>query len=233
MRLRTAIRSLLLAACVGLPATIASAQSVISPSADQPVSADMPSMFFQPEIGCGKACAFHAAVASGAWKPGQMIPGARFGPRGPGDPTNVLNNNLAIEILSVTPPGSGTGSGSASISGTNVMTIFCNQNGLASFQFRLRSQYVVSNCTITDSVGPYTVTPTTPPVDNSSYSRTITFIRPINAGTTFTISISYSGNTANVGLGAFFAGTQNGAAGAPFAVDTLSEPYYAAAWWPC
>ncbi len=230
MRQRTAVRSLMLTACVGLPAAFASAQSMLTPSADQPATTDMPSMFFQPDIGCGKACAFHAAVASGGWQPGQMLPGARFGPRGPGtpDPTNVLNNNLAIEILSVTPS-----STSASIAGTNVMTILCNQNGLTTFAFGLRSQYTVTNCTVTDSVGAYTVTPTTPPANNTSYARTITFIRPINAGTTFTISISYTGNTANVGLGSFFAGTQNGAAGAPTAVDTLSEPYYAASWWPC
>jgi hypothetical protein len=222
----------MLAACIGLPATFSDAQTLVTPSCDQPISADTPTMFFQPEIGCGKACAYHAALAAG-WSPGQLLPGARFDARGPGDPTNVLNNNLAIEILSVTPPGSGTGSGSASITGTNVMTILCNQSGLSSFTFRLRSQYTVTNCTVTDTVGPYTVVPTTPPSNNTSYGRTITLLRPINAGQTFTISISYFGDTANVGLGSFFAGTQNGASGAPTAVCTLSEPYYAASWWPC
>ena len=227
--IRISVRMSLLAACVGLPASIGVAQSVLTQSVDQPVapaSLDMPSMFFQPEVGCGKACAFHTAINSG-FTPGQLIPGARFGTRGPGtDPTDVLNNNLSIEILSVTSP-------SASIVGTNVMTIRSMVNGLSSFAFGLRSQYTVSNCTVTDSVGAYTVTPTTPPVNNSSYQRTITFTRPINAGQTFTISISYNGITANVGLGAFYAGTQNGTAGAPTAVCTLSEPYYAAAWWPC
>lgn len=236
MRPRTALRLSLLAAFVGLPASIAGAQTLLSPDAEgaaAPASLDMPSMFFQPEIGCGKACAFHAAISSG-FTPGQLVPGARFGTRGPGtDPTDVLNNNLSIEVLSVTPPGSGTGSGSASIAGTNVMTIRSMQNGLSSFAFGLRSQYTVTNCTVTDSAGAYTVTPTTPPSNNSSYQRTITFSRPINAGQTFTISISYNGDTANVGLGSFFAGTQNGAAGAPTAVCTLSEPYYAASWWPC
>ncbi len=236
MRTRTALRMSLLAACVGLPASIVAAQTVLEPGRElgaAPSSMDMPSMFFEPMVGCGKACAFHASV-NGGFTPGQLVPGARFGTRGPGpsDPTDVLNNNLSIEILSVTPPATGTGSGSASIAGTNVMTIRANQN-LTSFAFYLRSQYTVSNCTVTDSVGAYAAVPTTPPANNSSYQRTITFIRPISPGQTFTVSVSYSGITANVGLGAFFAGTQNGASGAPTAVCTLSEPYYAASWWPC
>ncbi len=241
MRSRTAIRSALLAACICLPACFAAAQTLLTPTTDEPGALpplDTPRMFFQPEVGCGKACAFHASINSG-WQPGELLPGARFGTRGPGggtDPTDVINNNLAIEILSVTPPATGTGSGSANIAGTNLMTIRCTQNGLTSFAFGLRYQYTISNCTITDSLGSYAVTPSlppTPPAAVTSYQRTITFLRPISAGQTFTISISYSGITANVGLGSFFAGTQNGAAGAPTAVCTLSEPYYAASWWPC
>src|SRR4051812_11976395 len=104
MRSCTALRTFLLTACVGLPASFAGAQSILTPSHDETSHAatlDTPSMFFEPDVGCGKACAFHAAIDSGL-TPAEILPGSTFGPRGPGtDPTNVLNNNLAIEILSV------------------------------------------------------------------------------------------------------------------------------------
>lgn len=226
-----------------LAPALAHGQAVLSPSDVPAWSADNQPLVLEPHVGCGKACAYQAWVdpvtSAMEFAPGQLVPGARsrFAQRGPGgDPTDVLNNNVAIEILSITPPGSGSGSGSASITGSNTMTIRCNANGLTSFAFNLRSQYTVSACTVTDSVGSYSVTPTTPPANNSSYRRTITFQRPINLGETFTITVSYSGVTANVGLGSFFAGRQQGDnqnTSAPLVVCSLSQPYYAGTWWPC
>src|SRR5262249_8426094 len=48
-------------------------------------------------------------------------------------------------------------------------------------------------------------------------------------GTIFTVSITWSGTAQNVGpFGSYFAGSLNGNS----TVCTLSEPYYAATWWP-
>ncbi|HVU64946.1 MAG TPA: M1 family aminopeptidase [Phycisphaerales bacterium] len=219
---RTAIASLVLAAVASLPglARVAAAQS-LEPSDPEPAPS------FEPTGTCGKACACRAALGAGHTL-AELLPGARFGPRGPGstDPTDVVNNNLSIEILSITPA-----SDSASIAGTNVMTIRSNVNNLASFTFRLRSQFIVTNCTVTDTIGTYAVTPTTPAAN--TYGRTITFARPINMGDEFTVSISYSGNTVDVFFGSIHAGYQNGNGSGDYAVCTLSEPYYAGTWWPC
>jgi hypothetical protein len=223
---RRAIASLAVSivACLpGLPGGAALAQGL------EPGPGEVPPEF-EPSVGCGKACVYHSGVNS--QPSGQLIPGARFGPRGPGstDPTNVLHNNLAIEILSVD-----TNAQTASITGTNVMTIVSNVNNLTTFTFVLRCNYTVSSCVVTDTIGSYSVTPTVPscsPV--TTYSRVITFARPINLGDTFTISISYNGTAiSGLGLGSFYAGTQNGVTGAPTTVCTLSEPYYAGTWWPC
>ncbi len=222
---------------------LARGQAVVSPSAAPEWSADDQPLVLEPHIGCGKACAHMAWTDPFAdameFAPGRLVPGVRtrVTQRGPGgDPTDVLSNNVSIEILSVTPPTTGSGSGSASIAGSNTMTIRSNASGLSSFAFNLRSQYTVTSCTVTDSVGSYVVTPTTPPTNNSSYRRTITFQRPIGLGETFTIRVEYSGNTANVGLGSFWAGRQQGDnqnPSAPLVVCSLSQPYYAGAWWPC
>ncbi|MBY0312244.1 MAG: hypothetical protein K2W85_09250 [Phycisphaerales bacterium] len=240
------VRAVVLAVSVGMGVcAVAHGQAVLAPTQVPEWSADFEPLVHEPHVGCGKACAYLswrdpiADAMEFAPTGGLLVPGARtrFGQRGPGgDPTDVLNNSVAIEILSVTPPATGTGSGSASITGSNTMTIRSNVNGLTSFAFNLRSQHTVSSCVVTDSVGSYSVTPTTPPANNSSYRRTITFQRPINQGQTFTIAVSYSGSTVNVGLGSFFAGRQQGDnqnTSAPLVVCSLSQPYYAGTWWPC
>jgi hypothetical protein len=87
---------------------------------------------------------------------------------------------------------------------------------------------------VTDSVGSYSVTPTALSCPASTYARTITFTRPINSGQQFTIAIGYSGTgISNIGLGSFYAGGQGFTNTAPTIVTTLSEPFYAATWWPC
>jgi len=149
--------------------------------------------------------------------------------RGPvADPTDVLNNALDIEVA---PPGN-------ALSGVNLMTIRSNVNNLTTFTFRLRWNFTVSSCTITDgdAAGPYAVSPSIPVAGATpaSYGRTFTFLRPINSGQTFTVRIAYSGNLqAGIGLGSIAFGGQNGNSNNPGVVCTLSEPYYAGTWWPC
>ena len=216
--------------CLLAPCALAQPAGPLEPP---PPPFDACHLAFEPHIGCGKATAFDAAIAAG-FTPAQLSPAGGLAPRGPSgptDPTNVLHNNLAIEILSVTPSGN---NGTAELSGSNTMTIVSNVNNLTTFTFGLRCQYTVTSCTVTDTVGAYATTPTTLSCPVSSYLRTITFARPINAGETFTISIAYSGTAIpNVGLGSFFAGGQGAVDTAPTVVATLSEPYYAATWWPC
>ena len=201
------------------------------PAYDQP---DSEVLVHESHVGCGKACRQKALIeqqlAAGMdmSQAGPLTPVigqfANRGDRGPGDPTDVLNYNLTIEVA---PP-------STTITGTNVMTVRSNQNGLSTFTFRLRWNFTVSSCTVTDSVGSYSVTPTVPvstatPV---SYGRTFTLARPVNAGQTFTVTVNYTGAGQSVGLGSLSIGTQGGTTGAPPIFSTLSEPYYAASWWP-
>jgi hypothetical protein len=155
-------------------------------------------------------------------------PAGNITPRGPvpADPTDVLHNALEIEVA---PPGN-------SLTGVNTMTIRSTVNGLNSFTFRLRWNFTVTRCTVTDSVGSYDVTPTipSPTAVPPSYGRTFSLIRPVDANQIFTVRIEYNGALqSGIGLGSVVYGGQNGNSSNPGVVCTLSEPYYAATWWPC
>jgi methionine-rich copper-binding protein CopC len=229
--------SALVAVLAGLACGVHAHAQLVDPEvADgglNPFALDNPPMLLDTEhTGCGKACRARLLAEQG-WQPGMLLPGMRSERelRGPGttDPTDVLNNTLSIEV---NPP-------NRPISGSNTMTIRSNVNNLTSFTFRLRSNMTVNTggtangVFVTDSLGSYTAIASTPPTNNTSYGRTITFARPISAGQTFTIRIDYSGSPANLSFGSFYAGPQNGTTGAPGAICTLSEPYYAGTWWPC
>jgi len=173
-----------------------------------------------PHTGCGKACFMRRqweaqrgyptdAEGEGNWEPPVL--------RGVLDTTDVLHCDLDIEIV----PAAET------ISGTNVMTVRSLVEGLTTFVIRLRTQYVVSACIVTDAEGNNPSTMTGPP--SGSYARTITFSRAIQAGEEFTVSITYSGVALSRGFGSIEFGTQDGQ---PL-ISTLSEAYFAATWWPC
>ncbi len=175
-------------------------------------------------LGCGKACVYRRAWEARFGERGGEGEGGEGGEgagdswmRGVVDTTDLIHCDLSLEVFPSTE----------NISGTNVMLIESLVDGLTSFTFRLRSQFAVSNCTVTDPVGSYTVTPSAPPAN--SYGRTITLQRPVNAGERFTVSITYSGLAVSRGFGSITFGTQGGN---PI-VSTLSEPYFAATWWPC
>jgi len=167
--------------------------------------------------GCGKACHMRRLWEAQYGYPTDQGPSGDLPLRGVIDTTDVLHCDLAIEVVPSTEV----------VSGTNVMTIESLVDGLTSFAFRLRNQFSISACTVTDSAGSYNVTPSTPGA--SSYGRTINFLRPIDAGEQFTVSITYSGVAVARGFGSITFGTQGGD---PI-VATLSEPYFAATWWPC
>ncbi|MCC6322560.1 MAG: hypothetical protein IT438_14120 [Phycisphaerales bacterium] len=192
----------------------------------QAAEMDMLPMIMEEPIGCAKQRVYMDRWAGGLAPDGGPRPG--LGDRGPGstDPTDVLNNTLDIEVA---PP-------DASLSGSNIMTIRSNVNNLTTFTFRLRWNFTVSACTVTDSVGSYTVSPTVPFSGSTppSYGRTFTLLRPINQNEVFTVRVDYSGTLVEgIGLGSVVFGPQNNVSGNPGAVCSLSEPYYAATWWPC
>ncbi len=167
--------------------------------------------------GCGKAEMMRLRFLAGesptgegpGWNPDQNV----FEDREAIGDTDVLNNNLDIAIDPTT----------SNISGSNTITLQA-VNNISQFTFMLRNNYTVSSILVNGvAVG----IPAAPPAGN--YARTITLNRTYLAGETLTIKITYSGTAVNVGLGSIFFTTQNGVP----VVSTLSQPYYAATWWPC
>ncbi|HEX8876253.1 MAG TPA: M1 family aminopeptidase [Phycisphaerales bacterium] len=167
--------------------------------------------------GCGKAAIMRQRFLEGGsptgegpgWNPDQNV----FEDREALGDTDVLNNNLDIAIDPAT----------SNISGSNTITLQA-VNNISQFTFMLRNNYTVSSILVN---GVSVAIPANPPAGN--YARTITLNRVYLAGETLTIKITYSGTAVNVGLGSIFFTTQNGV---PL-VSSLSQPYYAATWWPC
>ncbi len=170
-----------------------------------------------PHTGCGKACFMRRLWEARNGYAVDADDNQTMGLRGAIDTTDVLHCDLSLEVVPATE----------TVSGTSILTIESLVDGLTSFAFRLRSQFAISACTVTDSVGSYNVTPSTPGAN--SYGRTITLLRPVNSGQQFTVSITYSGVAVSRGFGSITFGTQGGSA----LISSLSEPYYAATWWPC
>ncbi len=180
------------------------------------------------EAKCGMQEAMRRNWAMGMNPDGSINPEGKFrsprliddvpGPGGGGttreamSATDVLHQNLDIEILPST----------TTITGSNTMTVKSLVNGLTQFTVVLRSQYVVSSCKI-DNVSASISTP-----GSNSYARTITLPHAYNAGDVFTVYIAYSGVAVSRGFGSIEFTTIGGNT----AVFTLSEPYYAATWWP-
>ncbi len=177
---------------------------------------------------CGKQAALRRAMALGLNPDGTVNPEGKMRapgiiddipPAGGGNTTreastdtDVLNQNLDIEII----PGTST------ITGSNTMTVKSLKNGLTQFTICLRSNYTVSSCKV-DNVTSSISTP-----GANSYARTITLPHAYNNGDVFTVVIAYSGVAVSRGFGSIEFTTINGQS----AVFSLSEPYYAATWWP-
>jgi Peptidase family M1 domain/Peptidase M1 N-terminal domain len=138
--------------------------------------------------------------------------------------TDVLSNLLDIEVIPST----------TTITGSNTMTVRSRVNGLTQFTFVLRNNFTVNTTGAVDSVqlnGTTTAFATEP--GTNSYARTVTLDRAYNLNETFTVRVGYSGVPVSRGFGSFDFANQDGVAGAPIIVESLSEPYYAATWWPC
>ncbi len=171
---------------------------------------------FDPMCGCGKC----AAVSLPTDPRGPVYSG-----REASTDTDVQTVDLDLEVtFGATPV----------LKGSNTMRVRSTVNGLTQFTFMLRTNFTVQrnnsgnaadNNRVTLNGG--TVATCTTPGANS-YARTVTLDRAYNAGEEFTVRVDFSGEPVSRGFGSIFVGTQNG-------VDlaaSLSEPYYAATWWP-
>ncbi len=168
--------------------------------------------------GCGKAHALWLRAKAGL-EIGEGVNNApSYGDREAFTDTDLLSNDLDIEIVP------GAVSPAPNIIGSNTMRVRSTVNGLTQFTFMLRSNYTISSILIN---GTTSATATVPAAN--SYARTITLNRAYNAGEEFTVRIAYSGVAASRGFGSIE--FQTTSAGNPV-IATLSEAYFAATWFP-
>jgi aminopeptidase N len=132
--------------------------------------------------------------------------------------TDVLHYVLDIEVFPDTEV----------ITGSNTITVRSLVNNLTQFTFMLRSQYTVTEVLLNGTTPASATTP-----GANSYARRVTLDRPYNAGEEFTVKISYTGVAVARGFGSIVFGHQNNNTANPRTVETLSEAYFAATWWPC
>ncbi len=164
------------------------------------------------ELSCGRA-----KMLRGLWQEGLNPDGTPVLPGGDGhggrealQATDVLHNNLDIEVFPSTHV----------ITGTNTISVKSLVNNLTQFTIRLRSNYSITSLKVDN------VNATASAV--GTYGRQITLPHAYNAGDTFTVFIAYTGTAQSVGFGSIEFTTLGGQS----AVFSLSEPYYAATWWP-
>jgi hypothetical protein len=165
----------------------------------------------KPEL-CGKARAMIAAHPDGG--------GSGYDPADPGErilresltDTDVLHNNVDFEIFT----------GSDSITGSNTVTVRSLVDGLTEFTVRLRSNFTITSATVNGT--PVSVTSV------GTYGRRATLDRAYNTGEEFEIRFDYTGPVVSRGFGSIEFTQQDG--WGPDIVYSLSEPYYAATWWP-
>lgn len=126
--------------------------------------------------------------------------------------TDVLHNDLDIEVFPATQ----------TIAGSNTITIRSNVEGLTTFTFVLASGFQIGTVLVN-------ATPVAAPVSVGTWGRQITLDRPYALGEQFTVTIPYQGVAQTAGLGSVMWSSQGGFP----VVSTLSQPFYAATWWPC
>jgi len=126
--------------------------------------------------------------------------------------TDVLHADLEVDVR----PGLAD-----NLYGTCTLTIESRIDGLTTFTFRLRNQYVIDSAVVN---GGTAVAVTTP----STTTRVATLDRAYNTGEVFTLTIAYHGHAESRGFGSIEFTTHSGSN----IVYTLSEPYYAYTWWP-
>jgi aminopeptidase N len=173
---------------------------------------------FCEEAVCGKAEMLRRRAAAGL-PVSDFVPGpSGYSSREALGDTDVLHYELDIEVFPETEV----------ITGTNTIHVRSLRDNLTEFTFLLRDQYTVTQILLN---GTTPATATTPPAN--SYARRITLDRPYSAGEEFTVRIAYTGTAVARGFGSIVFGRQANDPANPRTVETLSEAYYAATWWPC
>ena len=168
---------------------------------------------------CGKAEMLRRRAAAGLPVSDFSGPGGGgYTPREAMTDTDVLHYVLDIEVFPDTEV----------ITGSNTITVRSLVNNLTQFTFMLRSQYTVTEVLLNGTTPASATTP-----GANSYARRVTLDRAYNAGEEFTVKISYTGVAVARGFGSIVFGHQNNNAANPRTVETLSEAYFAATWWPC
>lgn len=171
-----------------------------------------------PGCTCGKAMILKRMAEAGLSPLGEPMGvggGGGFGPREALTDTDLLHNDLAVEFVP------GAASGDPNIIGSNTMTVRSLVNGLTQFTFMLRSNFTITQV-LYDGVTPLTATSV------GTYGRRVTLPAALNAGDEFTLRVRYEGVAVSRGFGSI----EFTSLGGQPAVFTLSEPYFAATWWP-
>lgn len=163
--------------------------------------------------GCGKAQLARMRHAAGLPPTGATAPFVGFGDRSAYADTDVLHNKVQLEAFP----------GTQSITGTSTITVKSLVDGLSTFTFVLNTTFTVGQVLVSG-------TPVAAPVTTGTWAKQVTLDRVYNTGETFTVTIPYSGSAhSSLGFGSVFWDTQGGLP----VISSLSQPYYAATWWPC
>ncbi|MBI5863229.1 MAG: Ig-like domain-containing protein [Planctomycetes bacterium] len=159
---------------------------------------------------CGKA---HAARF--------LPPGEGGGEGGGSSPREALSDtdlqhcNLDVEL----------NAGSGALTGSNTMTVRSLVDGLTQFTFRLRSNMTVTAVTLNGT----TNVPVGSLISTGVYGRIVPLDRAYNTDEVFTLRIDYTGTPASMGFGSY---NRLVLSDGNVLIFTLSEPYYAATWFP-
>lgn len=144
---------------------------------------------------------------------GVHAPLTAFGDRSALADTDVVHNRLQLEPFPATQ----------SITGTSTITVKSLVDGLSTFTFVLNNSFSIGQVLVSG-------TPVAAPISVGTWAKRVTLDRVYNSGETFTVTIPYSGSVqGSLGFGSVSWDTQGGLP----VVSSLSQPYFAATWWPC
>jgi aminopeptidase N len=198
-----------LIAAAGLASSVAAA----SQAQDQRGEVHDPHAGDECHEGCGKSQLARMRHAMGLPPAAAFPPLIAFGDRSALSDTDVLHNKVQLEAFATTQ----------SITGTSTITVKSLVDGLSTFTFVLNNTFTVGSVLVSGNAVPA-------PASVGTWGKLVTLDRVYNNGETFTVTIPYSGSAhSSLGFGSVFWDTQGGLP----VISSLSQPYFAATWWPC
>jgi hypothetical protein len=194
-------------------AGLASSVAVASQAQDQRGEVHDPHAGDECHEGCGKSQLARMRHAMGLPPAAAFPPLIAFGDRSALSDTDVLHNKVQLEAFATTQ----------SITGTSTITVKSLVDGLSTFTFVLNNTFTVGSVLVSGNAVPA-------PASVGTWGKLVTLDRVYNNGETFTVTIPYSGSAhSSLGFGSVFWDTQGGLP----VISSLSQPYFAATWWPC